>query len=117
MLRTCMKKNLLLNSNTSPFYKVITVNVWNSVIKYVYEAEFITVNSVPDYIKEFISIVPHKKKFNFSKTAEILRLSVHATESFNALNAASAWQDISTYANNVNTQPWRKEYHEIRVRS
>lgn len=68
------------------------------------------------YIKELLSVVAHRRKFNYSKTEEILRRSVQCDE-FNALKAASAWLAISTYANNLFLQPWRKEYYEIRVSS
>lgn len=67
-----------------------------------------------DHIKEYICLVHHQHKFSFAKTAEVLQRSV-CSPKFNALKAAKAWLHLSTYANNLYSQPWRKEYQEIKV--
>uniref|UniRef100_A0A1B6D5H0 RanBP2-type domain-containing protein n=1 Tax=Clastoptera arizonana TaxID=38151 RepID=A0A1B6D5H0_9HEMI len=67
------------------------------------------------YIKEFLSVVPHERKFYFRETSEVLHRSVESKEDFSAYRATAAWTAIAAYAHNLLAQPWRKEYHEIKT--
>lgn len=68
-----------------------------------------------EYIKEYISLIPHKEKFSHPIFHEVLRHSVQKSNPFSATDTAEAWIAISTYASNLYTEPWRTEYREIRV--
>lgn len=66
-------------------------------------------------IHEFLCIAPHKRKFSSPATEEVLHRSVTSKSDFSAPRATVAWTAIANYADNLLTQPWRKEYHEIKT--
>jgi hypothetical protein len=67
------------------------------------------------YIKEYLCLVPHDRKFSFLETADVLHRSATHKEDFSGYRAASAWNSIGMYASNLLAQPWRKEYREMKV--
>jgi hypothetical protein len=66
-------------------------------------------------LKEYISVVPHDRKFFLSETEHILRKSITQMKDFSAFKGADGFESISHYANNLFTKPWRKEYRVIKV--
>ncbi|KDR22028.1 Protein tamozhennic [Zootermopsis nevadensis] len=67
------------------------------------------------YIKEYLCLVPHDRKFSFRETADVLHRSATQKEDFSGYRAASAWNAIGMYAANLLAQPWRKEYREMKL--
>ncbi|PSN30338.1 hypothetical protein C0J52_26390 [Blattella germanica] len=67
------------------------------------------------YIREYLCLVPHDGKFCFRETADVLHQSATIKEDFSGYRAASAWNAIGMYASNLLTQPWRKEYRELKL--
>jgi spermatogenesis-associated protein 2 len=66
-------------------------------------------------LKEYISVVPHDRKFFLPETEQILRKSITQMKDFSAFKGADGFESISHYANNLFTKPWRKEYRVIKV--
>jgi spermatogenesis-associated protein 2 len=66
-------------------------------------------------LKEYISVVPHDRKFFLPETEHILRKSITQMKDFSAFKGADGFESISHYANNLFTKPWRKEYRVIKV--
>lgn len=67
------------------------------------------------YIREYLCLVPHDQKFCFRETADVLHRSAITKEDFSGYRAASAWNAIGLYAANLLSQPWRKEYREMKM--
>ncbi|KAJ1524137.1 hypothetical protein ONE63_010667 [Megalurothrips usitatus] len=68
-----------------------------------------------NYIRKYLCLVAHGRKFIFPETAEILRRSVEVKGSFSAYRASTAWNAIARYAANIVAQPWRKEFRVIKT--
>lgn len=68
-------------------------------------------------LREYISIVPHDRKFFLPETEHVLRASILHMKDFSAYKSAIGFESISQYANNLFMKPWRKEYRVIKVRS
>lgn len=66
-------------------------------------------------LREYISIVPHDRKFFLAETEHVLRTSIQQMRDFSAFKAAIGFESISQYANNLFMKPWRKEYRVIKV--
>jgi spermatogenesis-associated protein 2 len=66
-------------------------------------------------LREYISIVPHDRKFFLPETEHVLRVSITQMRDFSAFKGAIGFESISQYANNLFTKPWRKEYRVIKV--
>ncbi|XP_026461438.1 protein tamozhennic isoform X2 [Ctenocephalides felis] len=66
------------------------------------------------FIREFLCIVPHSRKFVLRETLQVLHKSA-GLQNFSGYRAALAWNAIARYAANLLTQPWRKEYKEIKL--
>lgn len=71
--------------------------------------------SVSGVILDFVTLVPHNRKFSFRETANVLHRSAATKDDFTAYGAASAWDALALYASNILSQPWRKEYRELEV--
>lgn len=65
--------------------------------------------------KEFLSVVPHDRKFYLPETGIVLKKTVLQMKDFSGFKAAIGFESISQYANNLFTKPWRKEYKTIKV--
>ncbi|KAG8231654.1 hypothetical protein J437_LFUL018117 [Ladona fulva] len=94
-------------------------------------------NKLERHIREYLCEVPHDRKFTFTQTAQILRQSasfssspsarkpyassdgttIATNYSFNGFRAASAWNALDQYAANLLSQPWRKEFREMKLYS
>lgn len=68
-------------------------------------------------LREYISIVPHNRKFFLSETEHVLRASITHMRDFSAYKSAIGFESISQYANNLFMKPWRKEYRVIKVKN
>ncbi|KAG5672322.1 hypothetical protein PVAND_002456 [Polypedilum vanderplanki] len=68
-------------------------------------------------LREYISIVPHDRKFFLPETEHVLRISIQQMRDFSAFKGAIGFESISQYANNLFTKPWRKEYRVIKMYS
>ncbi|KAK9497276.1 hypothetical protein O3M35_004624 [Rhynocoris fuscipes] len=67
-------------------------------------------------IKRYLETVPPHKKFIFPITRKIFQDSIQAKDKeFSCYMTASAWLAIATYAQNLLTQPWRKEFRLIKL--
>lgn len=58
---------------------------------------------------------PHDRKFYLRDTAEVLHRSASNKADFSGYKAVVAWNAIGRYAGNLLSQPWRREYREIKV--
>lgn len=67
------------------------------------------------YFKEFLSVVPHDRKFYLPVTGHVLKKTVLQMKDFSGFQGAIGFEAISQYANNLITKPWRKEYKTIKV--
>lgn len=65
--------------------------------------------------KEFLSVVPHDRKFYLPETGIVLKKTVQEMKDFTGFSGAIGFESISQYANNLFTKPWRKEYKTIKV--
>ena len=66
---------------------------------------------------EYLAITPHSHKFMFRQISEALEMSINSCSDFNAYSAACAFDALAQYAANLITQPWRREFKEIKVSS
>ncbi|KAB7496270.1 Protein tamozhennic [Armadillidium nasatum] len=66
-------------------------------------------------ILEYLAITPHRLKFMFHQVLEVLENSIMTRPNFNAHEAACAFDALAQYAANLISQPWRKEYREIKL--
>lgn len=57
----------------------------------------------------------HNQKFVSEVTADVLEMSANKKKDFSAYKAANGWNTIQIYAGNLLSQPWRKEYRQIKV--
>ncbi|KAL0279310.1 UNVERIFIED_CONTAM: hypothetical protein PYX00_000899 [Menopon gallinae] len=67
------------------------------------------------YIKEYLYVAPHNKKFSFPQTAQVLHRSASDNANFSGHKAALAWKAIGKYADNLVVQPWRKEFKDLKL--
>lgn len=70
-----------------------------------------------ELILQFLSNIPHDRKFFLPPTVKVLENSIAKLEDFSAYKAAIGFEAISQYANNLFTKPWRKEYKVIKMYS
>ncbi|KAH8394625.1 hypothetical protein KR222_000300 [Zaprionus bogoriensis] len=68
-------------------------------------------------LKEFLSVVPHDRKFYLPVTGHVLRRTVCELDGFTAQNAIVGFEAISQYASNLFTKPWRKEFRVLKTYS
>lgn len=66
-------------------------------------------------IMEYLAITPHSLKFMFQQVPEVLHNSINSKPNFSAHNAACAFDALAQYAANLVSQPWRKEFREVKV--
>ncbi|KAK3913787.1 Protein tamozhennic [Frankliniella fusca] len=68
-----------------------------------------------NFIRKYLCLIAHGRKFIFPETAEVLRCSVAMKNNFSAYRASTAWNAIARYAANLVAQPWRKEFRVIKT--
>ena len=64
---------------------------------------------------EYLAITPHSHKFMFHQISEVLETSINICNHFSAYSAACAFDALAQYAANLITQPWRREFRQIKV--
>ncbi|RZC36551.1 tamozhennic [Asbolus verrucosus] len=68
-----------------------------------------------DCIREFLCMAAHSQKFFLQETADILYRSASSKKDFSGYKAATGWNAIQLYAGNLLSQPWRKEYRQVKT--
>ncbi|CAH1955393.1 unnamed protein product [Acanthoscelides obtectus] len=71
-------------------------------------------NKLEEIIYEFLCIAPHRHKFCYAETEEVLQMSASRKKDFSAYKASTGFAAIQLYAGNLLSQPWRKEYRTIK---
>ncbi|XP_031787325.1 uncharacterized protein LOC100123988 isoform X2 [Nasonia vitripennis] len=66
-------------------------------------------------IEEYLSLVTNERKFVFQETSDIFYKSATTYKDFSGYKAAAGWCAISLYASNLLSQPWRREYRNIKT--
>ncbi|XP_060533590.1 protein tamozhennic isoform X2 [Cylas formicarius] len=66
-------------------------------------------------IKDFLYIASPQQKFALHETEDVLYRSAANKKDFSGYKAATGFNAIQMYAGNLISQPWRKEYHQIRT--
>jgi len=69
----------------------------------------------PECIAEFLFLASHRGKFVFAETEDVLYRSAAFKKDFSGYKAAPGWNALQMYAANLLTQPWRREYRQIKV--
>ncbi|CAG0918427.1 unnamed protein product [Notodromas monacha] len=67
-------------------------------------------------IEDFLSVTPHESKFSFPVIAEMFGAGLRREE-FNGSKFTSAWEQLSKYAMNLLSRPWRTEYRTLKMYS
>ncbi|XP_047740218.1 uncharacterized protein LOC108670104 isoform X2 [Hyalella azteca] len=73
--------------------------------------------TMDELIERFLSMTPHRFKFSFAGVRETLEKSILELPSCDAFKAAEAFEALASYATNLVSQPWRREYRAIKVYS
>jgi spermatogenesis-associated protein 2 len=68
-----------------------------------------------DCIREFLCIASHSQKFFLRETGDVLYRSAATKRDFSGYKAATGWNAIQLYAGNLLSQPWRKEYRQVKT--
>lgn len=71
-------------------------------------------NRLEEYVHDFLCISEHYNKFTFHQTAEVFELSAVYKKDY---KAAMGFNAIQMYAGNLLTQPWRREYRQLKTYS
>ncbi|KAK2717552.1 uncharacterized protein LOC136038590 [Artemia franciscana] len=67
-------------------------------------------------MKDYLSSVPLERRFYFPATNNVLYETIlKKEEEFNPVRTAQAWDALNTYASNLLTQFWRREFRELRL--
>ena len=63
---------------------------------------------------EYLSLVPHDRKFVSISTGDLITTSIKWCPEFSLAKAANAFRAVEQYAANLINQPWRQEFWKIR---
>ncbi|XP_050295261.1 protein tamozhennic [Anthonomus grandis grandis] len=66
-------------------------------------------------IADFLFLAHHRDKFVFGATEDVLYRSAAFKKDFSGYKAATGWNALQIYAANLITQPWRREYRQIKT--
>lgn len=66
---------------------------------------------------QFLYLVPHDKKFLFKETERVLHHSSMNISDFDPREGSVAFEFLARYAHNLLDQPWRTDFHTIKVNS
>ncbi|KAG5890906.1 hypothetical protein JTB14_024904 [Gonioctena quinquepunctata] len=72
-------------------------------------------SKLEEYIHEFLCVVTNAQKFTFSETQEVLQRSAISKKDFSGYKATTGFNAIQLYAGNLLSQPWRREYRQIKT--
>jgi len=65
-------------------------------------------------VAEYLSLVPHERKFVSGTTGDLVANSAKWKPDFSLVKAANAFRAVEQYAANLINQPWRQEFWSIR---
>ena len=65
---------------------------------------------------DYLAISTISRKFVFQQVLDVLERSINNKPDFSAHNAACAFDSLGQYAVNLISQPWRREYREVKVK-
>ena len=65
-------------------------------------------------VAEYLSLVPHDRKFVSISTGDLITTSIKWRPEFSLAKAANAFRAVEQYAANLINQPWRQEFWKIR---
>ncbi|CAG9820947.1 unnamed protein product [Phaedon cochleariae] len=68
-----------------------------------------------DYINDFLCVAADYQKYSNPETQEVLQRSASCKKDFSGYKAAAGFNAIQLYASNLLSQPWRKEYRQIKI--
>ena len=71
-------------------------------------------SSMTGLVAEYLSLVPHDRKFVSISTGDLITNSIKWRPEFSLAKAANAFRAVEQYAANLINQPWRQEFWKIR---
>jgi len=71
-------------------------------------------NKLEGLVAEYLSLVPHDRKFVSISTGDLITNSIKWRPEFSLAKAANAFRAVEQYAANLINQPWRQEFWKIR---
>ena len=71
-------------------------------------------SSLTGLVAEYLSLVPHDRKFVSISTGDLITNSIKWRQDFSLAKAANAFRAVEQYAANLINQPWRQEFWKIR---
>ena len=74
----------------------------------------VIMSSVIGLVAEYLSLVPHDRKFVSISTGDLITNSIKWRPEFSLAKAANAFRAVEQYAANLINQPWRQEFWKIR---
>ncbi|XP_017769132.1 PREDICTED: protein tamozhennic [Nicrophorus vespilloides] len=74
-------------------------------------------HKLQECINKFLCQAPHNQKFFMKETSDVLHRSASSKKDFSGYKAALGFNAISMYAANLLSQPWRREYKQIKMYS
>ncbi|KAL1502263.1 hypothetical protein ABEB36_007429 [Hypothenemus hampei] len=72
-------------------------------------------SKLEDCIAEFLCLTQHRDIFIFPDTEQVFYSSAKYKKDFSGYKATMGWNAIQIYAANLLSQPWRKEYRQIKT--
>ncbi|KAJ8949244.1 hypothetical protein NQ318_022757 [Aromia moschata] len=72
-------------------------------------------NKLEEYIHNYLCVTTRMQKFTFQETEDVLQQSASKKKDFSGYKAATGFNAIQLYAGNLLSQPWRKEYKQIKT--
>ena len=70
--------------------------------------------SMTGLVAEYLSLVPHDRKFVSISTGDLITNSIKWRPEFSLAKAANAFRAVEQHAANLINQPWRQEFWKIR---
>ncbi|CAL8124776.1 unnamed protein product [Orchesella dallaii] len=69
------------------------------------------------YVTQYLHLVPQESKFTFKETERVLHNSAMNIGEFDPREGCLAFCHLAKYAENLLEQPWRKDFHVIKLTS
>lgn len=70
---------------------------------------------ITGYAVQYLHLVPQEKKFTFKQTERVLHNSAMNIAEFDPREGYLAFCNLAKYAENLLEQPWRSDFHVIKV--
>ncbi|CAG0918955.1 unnamed protein product [Notodromas monacha] len=102
--------------------RTLHINLRNQILDLAYESlaaevrgvEMCNKTTLDSAIENYLSIVPHERRFQFATCVEIFQRGLQVTPFF--LDAfQQAWEHLALYAANFLMSPWRPEFKTLRL--